>query len=494
MKCQLTLVIISLLLINQISMVLSSLSINRMRFKKPEEFKYRTPENEAGKGSIFYLDRHKIDCSTQSALSGLEFQRNNERIYYSFNCKQSLAISKINKITKFTPWNDVDRTDENSTNFLDRHNLQCEYSHALSGFQLIRDNRKISYRYECVKIKITDCKEENTNETYGGEKRETYYLDRQKILLPTDRVLTRLSLTTRYDGKAVYYRYSYTSCQLQDVEIKVAMLKNAISELEKKAYLEHPKKIEENENLIKQKKEENLSKNQKISELNKFINELSSKTQELANDNQNRKSEENKKTVEKSYYKNKSYEKSLEINHLNNNVLEKSYEIGNLEKRNNELSSDIKTAEERKAVILNHIQSIKKEISEKEKLITLNNDEIIKNKNLITETTRKKDEDENKIPAMNNEINTLNSKNDNLKKDNDDAQGLISKNLLNIGSLDKDIKTKEDEIARLNKEIIENQALITNATKERDDIINRKKDAEAKLVIHKKELEFYEQF
>jgi len=494
MKCYLSLAIMFIIAINNAYLISSSVSRYKLKSRTLQNFQSLTPLNESGNGSIFYLDRHTLSCPSRSALLGFGLLRASDKIQYGYSCKSSLAISKSQFVSKTTPWNDIDNNEENSANFLDRHTVMCDASMAISKVQLIRNSNKIAYKYDCVKIKALNCLDEKTPESYGGEKHESYYLDRQKIMLPQDRVLTRFTLSTRYDGKAVYYRYAYTSCQLEDIDGKILGIRNIISDLENKAYNIHPKKIEEQDKIIKDKTEENKIKNNRINELNVYINDISSKNQSITKDNEAKKFENTNKTTEKTLAESKATDKSVAINHLRNTVLSKNTDFSNLENKNLDIISDIKKAEDRKANILTQINSIKTEIAEKEKLIASENQEIIKTKSLLAEATKKKEESDLKITALESEINTLIISNDKLKKDNKDAQDLINKNIANIDSSKKAIKTNEKEIARLMKEISDNQALIATATKQRDDTVNSKRAAEIKLANYKKELDTYENF
>lgn len=203
-------------------------SANSTRVKKPDgntgkankPINESTKPNDWGNGSIFYLDRHDVNCGENRVLHGFHLIRPRpNQLAYEFSClkvnnKHDNSIASKEK----TKYDETANNDRSSTNYLDRHNIVCKPNHAIQEFKLIRDGRKIAYSYKCLAVKVSDCKSESTQESYGHNVFETIYLDRQRLIAGENRVLTQFKLNSRYEGNKVFYKYSYTSCRL-DVQI-----------------------------------------------------------------------------------------------------------------------------------------------------------------------------------------------------------------------------------------------------------------------------------
>jgi len=188
---------------------------------KTSQFNSKTIGNDWGRGSVFYLDRHSVDCGPNKIIQGFHLYRpNKNQIAYEFSCGGNANLVKPNTYVTQTPWNGTDRNERHSTNYLDRHNVQCRQGFALQQFKLIRNGRNIAYQFKCAQLaKALECRSEQTPTSHGNKVFENIYLDRQRIFAGADRALTNFKLNSKYKGRAVNYSYSYTSCKMGTIAV-----------------------------------------------------------------------------------------------------------------------------------------------------------------------------------------------------------------------------------------------------------------------------------
>jgi hypothetical protein len=109
-----------------------------------------TQPNEDGGGNMDYLDKHNVDCGTDSVISKFALNRpSGNSIKYKYTCLKSVKPLTCRDIT--TPLNL--KGDNATIEYLDRHNLSCNTDEAIGRFQYIRGDNgtKIAYSYRCCK-------------------------------------------------------------------------------------------------------------------------------------------------------------------------------------------------------------------------------------------------------------------------------------------------------------------------------------------------------
>jgi len=459
-----------------------------------ESYNKQTNANDAGSGDVFYLDRHDIACSKNSALTSFRLQRQDPKMFYKYNCLTSTALSKKSFIDKQTNFDATDSNSVNSANYLDRHDVKCPDSYALQQFKLIRDGNRIAYKYRCVKFIGTDCKSQMTDETFGSNKRETYYLDRQVILLEPNRVLQGFRLTSRYDGNNAYYRYALQTCKLDDVDSKILSLRNQISLLNDDINNKYPKEIKTKEDFIKEK-------NDKINENNRLINDLKEKNKKnnesinslkTTNDKKTKLIQTNQNTIKTN--DDQITSKKTEVTNQKRIVSQKITEIQTLEKKNSDLAIDLKKNEERKTNLEIDLKNANTELAKKEKLIVENNKLLNDNKNKIQELTNSRTELEKSIAQLDAELKTLNESIEKLKKEIEENNNKIKENEALLISYAQKDKSYKDEIESLKKQLSDNEAAINSATTIKNENVNLKKQAEDKIAENKKIISDLENF
>jgi len=459
-----------------------------------EQYNKKTDLNDSGNGDIFYLDRHNIECTANSALTAFRLGRQNDKIFYNYNCKTSAAISKKDFVEKTTNFENTDSDSTNSANYLDRHHVECPENYILQKFQLIRDGSKIAYKFRCVKFIGTDCKQAFTDETLGAKKRETFYLDRQRFLLEPDRALRGFRLTTRYDGENAFYRYSYTSCKLDDVESRILKIKNKIEFLNEEAYNKLPKLIEAKDKFIKEKTELNKTTNKNIEQYKDENKKNAEQILSLKITNQQKLDFVNGNKTLKKQNKLTIQEKNLDNENQRNFISKTKSEISALELKRGEFTIQLKGHQDRKTTLENELKSAANEIAEKDKIINEKNKNLSDNKSKISLLIKEKEDIQKSISTKDEELKKINVRVEEIKKLLLEITEKIKDNNTKIESNKNKAKENKDEIERLKKEITDNNTSITNANLTNREITNLKREDENKLSEKRKTLEEIENF
>ncbi len=194
--------------------------LSRFKFNFPNVNKH-TVANNWGNGATIYLDRHNVNCDI-GALTSFHYKRQGgTRFMYDYSCINPIGCSggcagKIRVLDKkkcknmHTPFNILGKQYGKSTNFLDRHNLQCPVGMVMKGFKFQRKPPQVTYLYTCCPAKLKNCKTFKTKPTDYGDF-STIYLDRQMVSV-SDRktqAITGIHLTTDYKRHGYVYQISY---------------------------------------------------------------------------------------------------------------------------------------------------------------------------------------------------------------------------------------------------------------------------------------------
>jgi len=120
--------------------------------------------------------------------------------FYHYICNANSAITQ-STINKATPFNDTAGNEENSLNFLDRHDVECPSGYGTQQFKLKRSGSQIAYDYRCVQIKnISNCG------NFKSEKRGDWDSKKRTSNLyglnvgNGQKILQRLKLNSEYAG------------------------------------------------------------------------------------------------------------------------------------------------------------------------------------------------------------------------------------------------------------------------------------------------------
>jgi hypothetical protein len=178
-----------------------------------------TSYGSAGSGNVIYLDKHDVRCGSGRVLTSFKLNRTGNNIRYQRSCLKHPGV-KSQTMNKETSWN-LHNGSGGSTNYLDRHHVDCPTGFAIQRFQLKTSGSKIRYEYTCVAASLKNCNKVQTGKTDAGSSYENYYLDRQNVSVPrNNQAMTGFRLLAHYKKNPWYkkdtqsYSYEITVCDL----------------------------------------------------------------------------------------------------------------------------------------------------------------------------------------------------------------------------------------------------------------------------------------
>lgn len=190
---------------------------------------HQTSTQTTDSGTIYYLDRHNINCSS-GAISSFKLERpnrNKDNVYYSYSCITSDAITGPTKseATGFTTYEQsLFNPSTKTINYLDRQHVNCGAGRVMKQFRMGRnkDHNKINYRFECVNANILCCKQHETPFNDMGSRR-AYYLDRHRVGMKDSTVYALNSFKLQTNDGANKMSYVYNMCKLKDMDAEKAV-------------------------------------------------------------------------------------------------------------------------------------------------------------------------------------------------------------------------------------------------------------------------------
>ncbi|XP_046851265.1 uncharacterized protein LOC124444682 [Xenia sp. Carnegie-2017] len=169
-----------------------------------------TPFNSDGGGSMFYLDRHHLNCGgSGNVMQSFRFNRNqNHQFRYTYTCCRLTKTVCSNSTRR----NGYTFAGNGDTRYLDRQTVSCGSNGLLSSFRLERRNGDVRYSYNCCFFSgfKSSCYNRYTAFSDEGSGRN-YYLDRHHIQCPNRYFLTYFRLTRSPPN----YGYHYRCCQIR---------------------------------------------------------------------------------------------------------------------------------------------------------------------------------------------------------------------------------------------------------------------------------------
>jgi hypothetical protein len=161
---------------------------------------FKTKKETGGNGRAIFLDKHDIKCSDKKILNGFVLKTSGKDIYYDYNCISGgeLDLNKfgIEKKTVSEPLNNA--------KYLDRHDVNCGTDSVMSRAKLSNKNGKWYYDYTCSENKFPlTCRKLSTSLNNNGNGNNAY-LDRHQIKCNSDEGLSQFKLVNvgdkyRYD-------------------------------------------------------------------------------------------------------------------------------------------------------------------------------------------------------------------------------------------------------------------------------------------------------
>jgi len=173
-----------------------------------------TISNDAGNGSIFFLDRHSLECGDFEAISRFSLVSSAiNRINYQYECRSSPLIITNTCVTKYTNYNDIAADERNSSLFLDRHDMICGDNSVIRSFKLQRQNRRIRYEYRCCRTLYNGVctSRETAKQSYGGYSILSL-ANRSTVSASPFTAFSRIKLNSL--DKSTNFSYGYSECRV----------------------------------------------------------------------------------------------------------------------------------------------------------------------------------------------------------------------------------------------------------------------------------------
>ena len=166
--------------------------------------KKETQFDDEGGGNVFYLDRHQLKCGESQAISQFRLERNGGGKYrYAYTCCSTQLPCSQVNLVQNA------FTEASDSFFLDRQNIDCLQSY-INGFKVDRSGNYLRYAYPCCYVnEDKECYDAQTALSYNG-KGNTIYLDRQEVSCKKFHTLTRFKLERQALDNVFY---SYQCCK-----------------------------------------------------------------------------------------------------------------------------------------------------------------------------------------------------------------------------------------------------------------------------------------
>jgi hypothetical protein len=158
---------------------------------------------DAGEGSIWYLDRHRLNCqNSHTAMSSFKYERNGNSIRFFYECVTNSSITN-DCYDLQTNYDSIDDNEYKSVHFLDRHRVQCKKDSVLKSWRVERSPRPqnlLRINYRCCKADILNTWTSRTDRTDLGNY-NSFYLDRQRLSLGPDEAIQSFWLETSFNPR-----------------------------------------------------------------------------------------------------------------------------------------------------------------------------------------------------------------------------------------------------------------------------------------------------
>jgi len=157
--------------------------------------------NDRGGGNTIFLDRHNLNCDSNGINSFILVNDGKGNMRYDYNCSSGGNLQKLSD--KDTGFNS---DGGGNIIYLDRHNIDCGSNSALAQFNLIRNNNnQLRYNYKCLSSNDPlYCR--NMTTTPGKATGKTSDLKTQNLSCNNDEVISSFKLT-RPTNDSIAYQY-----------------------------------------------------------------------------------------------------------------------------------------------------------------------------------------------------------------------------------------------------------------------------------------------
>lgn len=168
-----------------------------------------TPLNAKGSTSVYYLDRHNVNCfDASTVLTSFRLENHpNNQMRFHYSCASHPSISN-DCSTYYTQWDDI-ANESSSLNFVDRHFMVCGKRAALKGFQMERSGSRIRFRFGCCRAN-TDTSYIQAETKSDADNFQVDYLDRQFLIARPDEVINSVRLVSNNAPNQIRFFAEYS--------------------------------------------------------------------------------------------------------------------------------------------------------------------------------------------------------------------------------------------------------------------------------------------
>jgi hypothetical protein len=162
-----------------------------------------------GNGTVYYLDRHNVDCGSDALNQFGLIRQPGGRTQYNFSCLKPLNL-QTKALATSAQYKGGRRGRRSSATYLDRHDVNCG-DKPITQFGLKRNGtRRIYYKYKCGNVLSSDVTCRNTSTPWNQESSSVHYLDRHNAKCNSDEYMSKFKLNRNGRGK---FRYDYKCCK-----------------------------------------------------------------------------------------------------------------------------------------------------------------------------------------------------------------------------------------------------------------------------------------
>ena len=226
------------------------------------------------------LTHHDIRCPENQILKQYQLRRTHTKprnIYYSYQCENNQIIDS----DSFELPTELNEYGNGNTVYLDRHDIECPSTHALSRIKLNKEGEQINYDYICNNANLHDITQHETplNDDGNGK---IIYLDRHNIQCPDGKYLNSVQLRRGNDstGRMNKYKFIYkcgTMPILSSIPTPAAAVPTpaAASQITQDRIIKWSKKVDgKNGHIIPHIQEEILARKNSAYDVTKFYQKL----------------------------------------------------------------------------------------------------------------------------------------------------------------------------------------------------------------------------
>jgi hypothetical protein len=195
-----------------------------------------TNYNDYGEGDVVFLDRHKVECSSNELLQGWRLENSGNNYHIGYDCLYSQSVMANDY---YTEWTSVQNASDNKSSAsrrvsggkLSNHYIKCRDNYALRSWWVetvggCSSNMICSIKigYQCTRVKLISGCSYSTS-SLAGWNQNTYNIENSPIYISGYNVLQGFQM--RNNGGTYYFDYWY--CPVRNLEQEINAYNTAVN-------------------------------------------------------------------------------------------------------------------------------------------------------------------------------------------------------------------------------------------------------------------------